>query len=226
MRLIPVPIKVAPQTQGINMRSVMLFGDSNTHGTLPVPALGQGSRMARADRWTTHFAAAVPGWEVIVEGQPGRTTVHDDPVEGAHRNGLTILPALMESHAPLDAVIIMLGTNDLKPRFGVPPVDIALGLERLVGVIRLANPACHIMLVAPSPIAEAGCLAEMFGGGAAKSSQLATVIAAAAARAGTAFFDASAHLTPSPIDGIHYAPDGMRAFGLALAQAFRHHFAE
>jgi lysophospholipase L1-like esterase len=206
------------------MRSVMLFGDSNTHGTLPVPALGQGSRMARADRWTTHFANHLPGWEVIVEGQPGRTTVHDDPIEGAHRNGLSVLPALMESHAPLDAVVIMLGTNDLKPRFGVPPVDIALGLERLVGVIRAASPMTQVMLVAPPPITESGCLAEMFGGGAAKSRALAPAIAAAATRAGTAFFDAGPHLTVSQIDGIHYATDGMAAFGLALAQAFRHHF--
>jgi lysophospholipase L1-like esterase len=208
------------------MRSVMLFGDSNTHGTLPVPALGQGSRMARADRWTSHFAAQLPGWEVIVEGQPGRTTVHDDPIEGAHRNGLSILPALLESHAPLDAVVIMLGTNDLKPRFGVPPVDIALGLERLVRVIRDMSPQTRVMLVAPPPITEQGCLAEMFGGGAAKSAQLAPAIAAAAARAGTAFFDAGPHLTVSPIDGIHYAPAGMRSFGLALAQAFRHEFGE
>jgi lysophospholipase L1-like esterase len=208
------------------MRTVMCFGDSNTHGTLPVPALGQGSRMAKADRWTTHFAAALPGWEVIVEGQPGRTTVHDDPVEGAHRNGLTVLPALLESHAPLDAVLIMLGTNDLKPRFGVPPVDIALGLERLVAVIRTATPGTQIMLVAPPPITEAGCLAEIFGGGAAKSTHLSVQIAAAATRAGVAYFDAGPHVTVSPVDGIHYAPGQMPAFGLAMAAALRHHFGD
>ena len=208
------------------MRTVMLFGDSNTHATLPVPALGQGSRMARADRWTTHFAAQLPEWEVIVEGQPGRTTVHDDPVEGAHRNGLTILPALMESHAPLDVVVIMLGTNDLKPRFSVPVVDIALGLERLVRLIHSISPVTQVMLVAPPPITEAGCLSEMFAGGAAKSAQLAAAIAAAAKRAGTAFFDAGPYLTVSPVDGIHYAPEGMHTFGLALAQAFRQQFGD
>ncbi len=208
------------------MRSVMLFGDSNTHGTLPVPALGQGSRMDLAARWTTHFAAHLPGWQVIAEGQPGRTTVHDDPIEGAHRNGLTILPALLESHAPLDVVVIMLGTNDLKPRFAVPVVDIALGLERLVATIRTFSPSTQAMLVAPPPITESGCLADMFGGGTAKSARLPAEIAAAAARTGTAFFDAGPHLTVSPVDGIHYAPGGMPAFALALAQAFRHHFGD
>jgi lysophospholipase L1-like esterase len=207
------------------MRTVMLFGDSNTHGTLPVPALGQSERMARADRWATHFASALPGWEVIAEGQPGRTTVHDDPIEGAHRNGLTVLPALLESHLP-DAVVIMLGTNDLKPRFSLSPFDVAAGLERLVKVIRTWKPETEVLLVAPPVITEVGCLAEMFGGGAAKSSRLAEAIAAAAGRAGAAFFDAGPYLTVSAIDGIHYTPERMPAFGLALAQAFRHEFGE
>jgi lysophospholipase L1-like esterase len=205
------------------MRSVMLFGDSNTHGTLPVAALGESARMARADRWATHFAAALPGWEVIAEGQPGRTTVHDDPIEGAHRNGLTVLPALLESHLP-DAVVIMLGTNDLKPRFAAAPFDIAAGLERLARVIRAWKPGTSVMLVAPPPIVEVGCLAEMFAGGAAKSKRLAAEVTAAAGRAGAVVFDAGPHLIVSPIDGIHYAPEGMPAFGLALANAFRHHF--
>ncbi len=52
--------------------------------------------------------ALLPGWHVIAEGQPGRTTVHDDPVEGAHRNGLTVLPAMLESHRPIDVVLVML----------------------------------------------------------------------------------------------------------------------
>jgi lysophospholipase L1-like esterase len=205
------------------MRTIMLFGDSNTHGTLPAPELGASTRMARADRWATHFANSLPGWEVIAEGQPGRTTVHDDPIEGAHRNGLTVLPALLESHLP-DAVIIMLGTNELKPRFSLSPFDIAAGLERLVRLIRAWKPDTQVMLVAPPAVTESGCLAEMFAGGADKSHHLAPAIAAAAKRAEAAFFDASPYLTVSPIDGVHYTPEAMPAFGLALAEAFRHHF--
>ncbi|MGL4321507.1 MAG: GDSL-type esterase/lipase family protein [Paracoccaceae bacterium] len=207
------------------MRTVMLFGDSNTHGTLPVPDLGKSARMVRSDRWTTSFEAALQGWEVIVEGLPGRTTVHDDPIEGAHRNGLTVLPALLESHLP-DAVVVMLGTNDLKPRFSLSAFDVAAGLERLVRTIRAWKPQTSVMLVAPPAITESGCLAEMFRGGAAKSHRLGDQIAAAARRADTAFFDAAPYLTVSPIDGVHYTPDRMPAFGLALAQAFRHEFGE
>ena len=36
------------------------------------------------------------------------------------------------SHEPVDLLIIMLGTNDTKERFGVSPACIALGLKRLI----------------------------------------------------------------------------------------------
>ena len=116
-------------------QTVLLFGDSNTHGTMPVPHLGFYGRFDREERWAGRLAQLLPDWEVIAEGHPGRTTVHDDPIEGAHRNGLTVLPALLESHKPVDVVLVMLGTNDLKERFSVNAGDIALALERLVRVI-------------------------------------------------------------------------------------------
>ena len=69
---------------------------------------------------------------LVEEGHPGRTTVHDDPIEGEHRNGARILPALLESHRPIDLLAIHLGTNDLKHRFSVTAFEIARSLERLV----------------------------------------------------------------------------------------------
>ena len=55
---------------------------------------------------------------VIAEGLGGRTTVHDDWCADADRNGARILPTLLASHSPLDLVVIMLGTNDMKPFLG------------------------------------------------------------------------------------------------------------
>ena len=52
---------------------------------------------------------------MIEEGLPGRTTVHPDPVEGeCTRTASRVLPAILESHLPIDLVVLMLGTNDLK----------------------------------------------------------------------------------------------------------------
>ncbi|MDP3263571.1 MAG: SGNH/GDSL hydrolase family protein [Tabrizicola sp.] len=211
------------------MRSLLLFGDSNTHGSMPAPHLGFSRRYPLEERWAGRLAQLLPDWEVINEGHPGRTTVHDDPIEGAHRNGMTVLPALLETHRPLDAVLIMLGTNDLKPRFSVNAGDIALGLERIIGFIRAFGAgrdgaAPGILLVAPPPVEEAGCLAEMFAGGAAKSRLLASRIKEVADRTGVAFMDAGELVTVSPIDGVHYGPEANPVLAEAFAAAVRRLF--
>jgi lysophospholipase L1-like esterase len=210
-------------------KTILLFGDSNTHGTMPLPDLGFSGRFDREERWAGRLARLLPDWEVIAEGHPGRTTVHDDPIEGAHRNGLSVLPALLESHKPLDVVLVMLGTNDLKERFSVNAFDIAASLERLARVIRgsecgPSGGAPEVLLVAPPPIEEVGCLAGMFAGGAAKSRALAGEVRAAADRVGVPFLDAGKIVTVSPIDGIHYDAEANPALAEAFAAAVRRNF--
>jgi lysophospholipase L1-like esterase len=207
--------------------TVLLFGDSNTHGTKPMAGLEGSGRFGREARWAGHLARALgPAVELIEEGHPGRTTVHDDPIEGAHRNGLRVLPALLESHEPLDLVVIMLGSNDFKARFSVTATDVALSVERLAKLVRAsqAGPegrAPGLLLVAPPPVQEAGCLAGMFAGGAAKSPGLAAELARVAERQGAAFLDAAAHVAVSPLDGVHFEPEGHAALGAAMAEAIR-----
>ncbi len=210
-------------------KTVLIYGDSNTHGTMPMPEPGAMGRFAHRHRWTSLLAAELSGWEVIPEGHPGRTTLHDDPIEGAHRNGLTVLPAILESHRPIDVVVLMLGTNDLKERFSVNAGDIALSLERLVRVIRAsgAGPmggAPGVVLIAPPPIRETGSLAQIFAGGAAKSLQLGREIGAVAARHGLPFIDLAGEIEVSPVDGIHYEAEAAPVIAGLVAAAIRAHF--
>ncbi len=210
-------------------RTLLLFGDSNTHGTIPMADLSDDGRFDRQERWAGRLQRLLPDWEVIAEGHPGRTTLHDDPVEGPHRNGLRVLPALLESHRPLDAVLIMLGTNDLKERFSVNAGDIALSVERLVAEIRAsgAGPAGGvpgILIVSPPPIEEVGCLAGIFAGGAAKSHRLAARLEEMAARNGLPFLNAGTLVKVSPVDGIHYDADANPVLAEAFASAIRRHF--
>ena len=206
-------------------RSILCFGDSNTHGTRPMATLDGSGRFGHEARWPSVMGRALgPGYEVIAEGHPGRTTVHDDPTEGPHRNGVRVLPALLESHKPLDLVILKRGTNDLKYGFHVGPFDIAQALDRLVRLVQGfgAGPAGgvpQVLVVCPPPILETGCLAEMFAGGAAKSQRLAPALAAMAARRGVWFFDAGAHIAVSSLDGIHYQAADQVKLGRALATA-------
>ena len=81
-----------------------------------------------------------------------------------------------------------------------------------------------MLLVAPPPIIEVGCLAGMFAGGAAKSQALAVEIAAAAKRAGVAFLDAGQVVQVSAIDGIHYDAEANPKLAAAVAAAITAHF--
>mgnify|MGYP001272416558 CR=1 FL=1 len=113
------------------MRTILCYGDSNTHGQIPggTPL----DRYTLLQRWPGVLARELgKGWHIIEEGLSGRTTVHDDPIEGALKNGRTYLRPCLMSHAPLDLVIIMLGTNDLKARFSQPASEVAMGIGCLI----------------------------------------------------------------------------------------------
>ena len=114
-------------------RVLVCFGDSNTHGNPPSSGPDPRPRYGPDVRWPGVLATALgPGWRVHEEGLPGRTTVHPDPVEGAHVSGLAALPIVLGTHSPVDVLVIMLGTNDLKARFSAEAADIAASVGRLV----------------------------------------------------------------------------------------------
>ena len=206
-------------------RSILCFGDSNTHGTRAVRNPEDRERFGRSERWTGIMADRLAeGWTVIEEGLPGRTSVFDDPVEGLHKNGFRTLRAILESHRDLDVVVIMLGTNDLKHRFSVPATDIALGLERLIVETRNAGvgrngASPEVLLVSPVPIEEVGFLGDMFAGGREKSIALGASLAVVARRQGTHFLDLADVASVDPVDGIHLDQEAHAAIGRAMADA-------
>ncbi|GFE50030.1 hydrolase [Roseobacter cerasinus] len=213
-------------------RTILCFGDSNTHGTCAMRTADDRRRHPREHRWPNVMAAALgPGWEVIAEGHPGRTAVFDDPIEGPHKNGQAALPALLESHRPLDLAIVLLGTNDLKARFNQSAHDIALGLRRLVlDILRCdsgpGGAAPRVLLVAPVCAQERGVLAETFAGAATKSAALPALLAAVATREAVHFADMNTVAEVDPVDGIHLSADAHAAMGAAMAQAVRDIFEE
>lgn len=214
----------------IMTKTILCYGDSNTFGTMPMHRLSDDGRFDHAARWPSVMAKSLAvAAEVIAEGLPGRTTVHDDPVEGAHRNGLTVLPAILESHRPLDLVILMLGTNDLKHRFSLTPWDIAASIGRLAGVVRSSatgpgGSAPQCLVICPPPIMEVGDLAQMFQGGAAKSVGLGAACAEMCARNGLRMLDGGQIVQASPIDGIHFSAQAQVTLGLAIAREVNDHF--
>ncbi|MFN3970338.1 MAG: SGNH/GDSL hydrolase family protein [Gemmobacter sp.] len=206
------------------MPRLLCFGDSNTHGTPPIDQRGVYARYDAATRWPTRLAATLgPDWEVAEEGLPGRTAQFPDPVMGAHMDGNIGLRIALNTHGPLDWLAISLGTNDVKARFGATPGKVLSGLAGLVDYalapeMAARHPDLRILLIAPAPVQETGCLAGEFLGGAAKSLALAPLIAGLARARGCMFLDAGAHAEVSPTDGVHLTPDGHAALAEAVAQ--------
>ena len=161
------------------------------------------------------------GHVVIEEGLCGRTTVWDDPIED-YRNGKEYLIPCLRSHKPIDLVVIMLGTNDLKARFSLPACDIAAGAGVLVDIVAKSETGPsdgtpEVLLVAPPPIAELGSSTEMFAGGSVKSATLSRHFRLVAGERGCALLDAAEVITSSDVDGIHLDAAEHRKLGSAIA---------
>ncbi len=202
------------------MSAALAFGDSLTWGARP----DSPARHAYDDRWPNVLAGHLSGTEVISEGLRGRTTCFDQPSYPAQMNGGALLPSLIDSHAPLDAVLIMLGSNDIY--FGFGPVRAAEGLARLVEMIRhhpfrmgtLAPP--DILLIAP-PAMVPSDLGDVSPQMIAASAAYPKLIADLADEAGCGYFDAGSVAVASPLDGIHLDAANTRAIGLGLADPLR-----
>ncbi len=206
------------------MRTIVCYGDSNTWGSNPA----DGSRYAFDVRWTGVLRKTLGSdYWIIEEGLGGRTTVWDDPLEGIDayiKNGRTYLSPCLATHQPFDLLTIMLGTNDLKKRFGLPPSDIAIGAGKLIEIALasgagLKGHAPQILLICPPPVApiDHPRFIEMFEGAEEKSKLLAQYYKAAAFERGVHFLDAGQFIESSPVDSIHFEPDAHHALGVAVA---------
>jgi lysophospholipase L1-like esterase len=186
-----------------------------------------GPRHAFEDRWPSTLERGLAGKaRVVAEGLGGRTTASDDWYAAADRNGVRILPTLLESHGPLDMVILMLGTNDLKPAICGSALEASFGMRRLIQLIRghaagKSEAVPQIILVAPPLICDTDN-ADMlghFGGlehGLGQSRQFATHYARRAKEWNTGFFDAATVAKADPLDGVHLDPANTRAIGEGL----------
>ncbi len=200
-------------------KTILCFGDSNTWGYDPLTR----QRYPRPLRWTTTLAESLgAGYEVIPEGQPGRTTVWQDPIEG-NKSGKEYLPPCLESHAPLHLVILLLGTNDLKQRFSLTATDIALGIQALTLLIKasragIGGAAPQILLVAPPRVKEFPGSWESMRGAQEKSERLPELYRQVAQNNACHFFDSNDVVVSCPQDGFHWTAESQVAFGKALAQ--------
>jgi len=204
------------------MRTIVCYGDSNTWGADP----SSPNRFAHDVRWTAVLARELgDGYRVVEEGLNGRTTVVDDLIE-PDRNGYRQIIPILESQHPVDLVIIMLGTNDLKARFNRTAADIGQSVSLLANVARgtLFGPEQtrpKVLILCPPPIAKLTDFEAMFAGAHEKSLQMPHFYALAAKWSNSDFLNAGDAIHSSDVDGIHFDQDQLEPLGKAVAEKVR-----
>lgn len=214
------------ETEDTAKKVILCYGDSNTWGY--VPASG-GVRFPWNLRWPGVLSKLLrTNYRIVEEGLCGRTTVFDDPLApiGVERNGLRAIGAIMDSHKPIDLVVIYLGVNDLKKRFALPPEDIASGVELVARAA--ANPLFgpagsgkmpDILIVCPPSIWEVPAnMGPQFKGGREKSQELRHVFHQMSKRTGLPLLYAEDFIHADPADGIHLSADSHSILGQEVAK--------
>ncbi len=202
------------------MKSILAFGDSLTWGFVA----GTFERHAYGDRWPNALSAGLGGKaRVIEEGMNGRTTVFPDPTDIAERNGAVALPMLLTTHQPLDLVIIMLGTNDIKYANRCRAFDASMGMTRLIQIvqtfpwIKTASPP-QVLIMSPPALCQTSdeWFNDLWGHAIEESKLFAKHYARVAEEMGVHFFDAGSVAKTDPTDGGHLDTANTRAIGEAL----------
>lgn len=214
-------------------RHIVCFGDSNTHGYCAVT----GGRFDETERWCCLLQEKLgEGYLIIEEGLSGRTTCFEDPIHEGLSGLDYIYPCLM-SHEPVDLLVIMLGTNDTKERFGASSACIALGLKRLIAKA-IGTTDCwrdgkaSILAVVPQNIdgqyRNTEVAATMGEGCAEKSEGLAEEFEKIARLTGCYYLDANQFVTapPNSIDHMHLTAEGHRQLAEGLTEKIREIFQE
>lgn len=209
------------------MKEILCFGDSNTHGYIPVT----GQRYPRDVRWSGRLEGILgPDYHVVEEGMDGRTTAFEDPLQ-PWRSGLGYLGGCIKSHAPLDLIVIMLGTNDAKARYRVSAEEIGFGMRALVERIETFfryNGARYgrcpkILIISPVPMPATGGDPEFNEASLQKQAALAGVYRQIAAQMGCGFAAAEDWIGPDLLgeDRCHFSPKAHEIFAQKAAEKIR-----
>jgi len=210
----------------LGKKRILCIGDSLTWGFNPVDA----SRFDDDIRWTGVLQKILGDeYKVIEEGQNGRTIYFDDTLS-RDKSAAKYIWACLESQNPLDTVIIMLGTNDLKVHMGLTAAGIAKEMEKLLDIVCEFNTTYvanfKILLMAPPCVpddmknSEYG---ESFGYISARerSLQFPELYKAVADKYNIDFLDTNQYVKVGLVDSIHLEQDQQALLAQAVARKLR-----
>lgn len=202
-------------------KTIVCFGDSNTHGF----NAETGGRFDENTRWTRLLQMFLgSGYHVVEEGLGGRTVANDDP-DGEGRSAISYIAPCLMSHKPIDLLIIMLGTNDTKRKFGNTAQTICENMRLLIEKAKslpVFRSEPNILLLAPAPIGSGyahGAFAADFASDCVEHTiRLAELYGVCARETGCRFLYAGDFAAVGDIDCIHLSRQSHYTLAKALAQ--------
>ena len=206
---------------------ILCYGDSNTWGYIPGSG---GLRYGDDERWTKLLARKLgKNFEVIEEGLNSRTLISEDKRQGKEgRNGYKYLIPCLDTHDPIDLVVLMLGTNELKKIYNKTAEDIGKLLEiYYVKTIQergsqVKNIPYKLLIVSPPIINEETdfCMeGNKYSGAAKKSQELSGIYQDIAKRNNCYFVNGSTLETG--IDGVHLTRAGHKKLADVLEKIIK-----
>ena len=211
-----------------NSTRILCYGDSNTWGW--VPGKMGAERYDTDTRWPCLLQNRLGSdYEVIEEALGARTTAFDDPNPALPlRNGLETLPIALETHLPIDILVLMLGTADCKQRLGLSAQNIADGMRQLIETAQnyrtIDNrPIKQIILVAPAVLdGRTEIMHKLFAEGAEqKSRDIVELYKTVAEETGCIYFDANTVAKVDPTEGIHLGPEPLAALAAGIHEVIK-----
>ena len=205
------------------MKNIFCYGDSITWGFDPVTW----SRYDYKDRWTSVLQEKLgPGFYITVNALQGRTTAWEHPFL-PFRNGREPLMMLLESNAPIDLVIIMLGTNDIISMLNKSAEESASGMLSLIRIIyqSLSGPDGRIpkvMIISPPVIGNlSGFMSLYYNKRKDESKKLAQYHKTFSEQFDCNFIDSNEFIRTCEPDGLHISRESQRILGIKVAEEVR-----
>ncbi len=203
---------------------ILCIGDSNTWGYNPE------NRMRHERRWTKILAEMMPEEEIIEEGLCGRTLVSMEHGK-RERCGIDSLKMILATHKPVDMVIVMLGSNDLKRNFQCGANYIAGAVCEYIKIIN--NPynwekfyVPKLLVISPVLLREEivekeGVYGEFDENSLIQSKHLAEAIESACNAYSVEFMDAAQYAEASLIDCLHMDAENHQKLALGIYEKIK-----
>lgn len=206
------------------MKDILVFGDSNTWGADPAD---DDRRFAWPVRWPGVLQRELgDDYHVVENGLGGRTTVYDGRLL-PDRSGIALFAPVLECHAPLDLVVLMLTTNDISYPH-ISAAEAANGAAELAHLVLRSElgpegAAPKVLLICPPPVGpfENNWRPELWAGADVKSRALPREFARVATALDVPWLDAGRLITTSPLDGWHLEASQHELLGVAVAARVR-----